>query len=218
MRVDGQLVTDANWSQKNGTWSIDGIELNPGINRVIVEAFDQVNGGGSSVYEGSIDIWYNDSSVSNVSSLTGNVVLTAASGPWLIASSMTVPAGSTLTIEAGTSVYFSSGARLTVTVFYVDTRRLPVQFYHYAKGSTYSGAGSTAPYYPAGLQMINNVERELDAICKRAGKERCTLHDLHRSAIINWRGSCQYRLYSNWQDTRTSRRQGNITWPCGPKI
>ena len=115
MRVDNQLVSDANWDQKNGTWSISGVSLNPGINSIIVEAFEHANGGGDSVYKESVDIWYDDGSVANVSSLTGNIVLSAASGPWRIASSMTVPAGSTLTIQPGATVYFSSGVRLTVT-------------------------------------------------------------------------------------------------------
>lgn len=114
IKVDGQLVPDANWNQKVGTWSISGISLNPGINNIAVEAFSQRWGTGDSVYKGSIDVWYDDGSVANVTSLTGNVVLDAASGPWYIASSMTVPAGSTLTIQPGTTVYFGSGARLTV--------------------------------------------------------------------------------------------------------
>jgi integrase len=36
------------------------------------------------------------------------------------------------------------------------------------------------------LQTINNMKRKLDATCRQAGIEKCTLHDLRRSAITNW--------------------------------
>ena len=114
MRVNGQLVSDGNWSQKNGQWSMGGIQVNPGINRITVEAFDEADGNGSSVYNEFVDVWYDDGSTSDVLSLAGDTVLDAASGPWRIATSMTVPGGVTLTIEAGTTVYFGQGARLTV--------------------------------------------------------------------------------------------------------
>ncbi|NQU23768.1 MAG: lamin tail domain-containing protein, partial [Candidatus Nealsonbacteria bacterium] len=35
-----------------------GIELNPGINRVIVETFDELDGGGNLLESGHVDVWY----------------------------------------------------------------------------------------------------------------------------------------------------------------
>ncbi len=62
--VNGQLVTEPDFSQRNGTWSIDNILLNPGINRIIVRAFDGPNTAGRQVEQGHIDIWY-DTGVTN---------------------------------------------------------------------------------------------------------------------------------------------------------
>ncbi|MHC4500485.1 MAG: CotH kinase family protein, partial [Planctomycetota bacterium] len=65
IRVNGRLVAEADWSQRNGTWSIGGILLDPGINRVMVQAFDGPNGTGSQVELGYIDIWHDNGSTNN---------------------------------------------------------------------------------------------------------------------------------------------------------
>ncbi|MBA7643271.1 hypothetical protein ES703_50991 [subsurface metagenome] len=115
LRIGGQL---ADWSPRpDGDWDINGsIALNPGINRIIVQTFDDPDGIGNELERGFIDIWYDDSSVANVPNpLTQtNTILDAASGPWYVASNLTVPSGKTLTIEAGTTVYFNQAVRLTV--------------------------------------------------------------------------------------------------------
>jgi integrase len=36
------------------------------------------------------------------------------------------------------------------------------------------------------LQTANNLVRDFNAIRRRAGVKKCTLHDLRRSAITNW--------------------------------
>jgi hypothetical protein len=64
--VNGLLVADSDFSQKNGIWSIRDIFLNPGINRIIVQAFDGPNGTGSQVDQGYIDILYDNGSTNNV--------------------------------------------------------------------------------------------------------------------------------------------------------
>ena len=117
VRVNGQLVDD--WSQKDGDWSITGksIALNPGINRVIVQTFDDPNGTGNELERGYIDIWYDDSTESTLSgTLGGNMTLDTASGPWHITGNVTVPGSYTLTIEPGTTLFFDSGTRIEVTV------------------------------------------------------------------------------------------------------
>lgn len=53
--VNGQL---SDWSQSDGTWSIDNIPLNPGINCIIVQAFDSPDGTGALVEQGHLDVWY----------------------------------------------------------------------------------------------------------------------------------------------------------------
>ena len=34
--------------------------------------------------------------------------------------------------------------------------------------------------------ILNNVNRDFDVIRRRSGIDKCTLHDLRRSAITNW--------------------------------
>jgi hypothetical protein len=68
--VNGLLVADSDYSQKNGTWSIRNIFLNPGINRIIVQAFDGPDGTGSQVDQGYIDILYDNGSTNNVTNNT----------------------------------------------------------------------------------------------------------------------------------------------------
>ena len=111
--VNGQL---ANWTPVDGNWTIgQTIALKPGINRVIVRTFDDTNGTGSELEQGYIDIWYNDGTESTLSgTLSTNKVLDAASGPWHITGDVVVPAGITLTIQPGTTLYFNSGTGITV--------------------------------------------------------------------------------------------------------
>ncbi len=63
--VNGRLVAESDFSQKNGTWSIRDIFLNPGINRIIVQAFDAPEGTGKEVDQEYIDIWYNTGSTND---------------------------------------------------------------------------------------------------------------------------------------------------------
>ncbi|MHC4356273.1 MAG: CotH kinase family protein, partial [Planctomycetota bacterium] len=56
--VNGQLVAESDFSQRDGTWSIDNILLNPGVTRVVVRAFDGPAGTGAQVEQGYIDIWH----------------------------------------------------------------------------------------------------------------------------------------------------------------
>jgi len=111
--VNGQ---SANWTQRTGEWSADwDLNLNPGINRLSVEAYDGPLGTGNPVDSGTIDIWYDDGDVSQISGLlTGHHSLDAASGPWHVTGNITVDTGATLTIEPGTTLYFNPGVGLTV--------------------------------------------------------------------------------------------------------
>jgi len=96
----------------NGTWSIESVVLRPGINRVIVQALDA---NGTEVERQSIDIWQEDSSMHGISgALSENMTLTAAGGPYLVSGDLTVPAGITLTVQAGVTIFFTQGTRLTV--------------------------------------------------------------------------------------------------------
>lgn len=86
--------------------------LNPGVNRVIVEALDAA---GNVVETTDLDVWYDDgTSISLSGTLNADTTLVAADGPYLINSDLVVPVGRTLTIEPGTSLLFGQGVSLTV--------------------------------------------------------------------------------------------------------
>ncbi len=55
VQVGGQAV---DWSAGDGTWSLDSLELNPGVNRVVVQAFDAM---GQETDRNYTDIWWDTS-------------------------------------------------------------------------------------------------------------------------------------------------------------
>ncbi|HUT29503.1 MAG TPA: lamin tail domain-containing protein [Sedimentisphaerales bacterium] len=137
--VDGVL---ADWSPVDGVWSVASVALNPGINRIVVEAFDDANGLGSEVANGYVDIWYDDGSESYLSGVLGaNTVLSAASGPWHVTADVTVPPAVTLTIEAGTTVFFDSATGILVNGRLVadGTRYERVRLTRVPAGSSWDG-------------------------------------------------------------------------------
>jgi len=89
--------------------------LKPGINRIIVQAFDGPDGTGSEVDRGYIDIWYDTGYTNDVSGvLSASAIWTAANGPYHVTGEVTVPVALTLQIMPGTSVYFDADTQITV--------------------------------------------------------------------------------------------------------
>ena len=89
--------------------------LRPGINRIKIEAFDGSNGMGNLLESEYIDVWYDDGDVSYISgTLTGDTILDAISGPWLVTNDLIVPDGTTLTIGAAATLFFEAGAGIEV--------------------------------------------------------------------------------------------------------
>ena len=89
--------------------------LVPGINRILIEAFDSLNGAGNKLEEAHIDLWYDDGSVSEIAGVLGpGTVLRAAQGPWLVTGTLTVPVGTTVEIEPGTTLLFHPDTSLIV--------------------------------------------------------------------------------------------------------
>jgi hypothetical protein len=115
VKVNGVVASRAAGAQ-NG-WVLANannvIGLSPGINRVQVRGYDA---GDIELTRKTIDVWYDDGSVQNVpaGSLTGNNTWTAAGGPYFINADLTIPAGSSLTIQPGTTVFLGYQARLIV--------------------------------------------------------------------------------------------------------
>jgi hypothetical protein len=109
----------ATWDAADAQWFFDiatsGLTLTPGINRFKVQSYSDA---AATVETDSefIDIWYDTGSTTIFAggTLATNTTLTKAASPWQVTSAITVPAGITLTIDSGTTVYFNSGAGITV--------------------------------------------------------------------------------------------------------
>ncbi|MBN2592351.1 MAG: lamin tail domain-containing protein [Sedimentisphaerales bacterium] len=87
----------------------------PGINRINIQAFDGPRGMGNLLESEYIDIWYDDGDIANISgTIASDTILDAVSGPWHVTSDLIVPAGATLTIEQGTTLFFDAGAVIVV--------------------------------------------------------------------------------------------------------
>ncbi len=109
VKVNGIAVPYTPWT---GRWTNTAVALHPGVNRVLVEAFDAQ---AAPLEKRVLDVWYDDSSVASKSgNLATSEVWTAAGGPYLVSASLTVGAGATLTIQPGTSVYLAAGVNLVV--------------------------------------------------------------------------------------------------------
>ena len=108
IRVNGRLAT---WTPWLGNWTATSVPVLPGLNAVLVQTFDAAS---RELARTTIDVWYDDGTVQSVAGLLGTTNWTAADGPYLVTSSVTIPAGDTLTIQPGTTVYFAPGAGLTV--------------------------------------------------------------------------------------------------------
>lgn len=135
---------EAAWSAWEGRWTLSSLELNPGVNRVVVQAID---GDGAEFDRAESDIWYDDASVATApATLSGTVTWTAAGGPWNVASGLVVEAGATLVVEAGASVYLGAGADITIAsggrVLLEGTPEAPVRLAR-APGSTSPWGGIT---------------------------------------------------------------------------
>ncbi len=142
----------ADWAQRYGTWEFNqAITLFPGINRIAVQAFDGPNGTGSEIDSGYIDIWRDDGNVSPLSgTLATSRILDAASGPWHVTADVTVPAGVTLTIMPGATIFFEPNTKITINGLLV------------AEGSQYElirftrTPGLTGTW--AGLQFVDTMD------------------------------------------------------------
>ena len=96
--------------------------LNPGINRVVVQAFDAPGGSGNELDAGYIDIWYDTGTTNDYpkdlgpppGELSYDTIWTPEDGPYRVISDLTVPVGVTLTIMPGVTVFFEPDAKIIV--------------------------------------------------------------------------------------------------------
>lgn len=101
VRVNGQPAT---WSAWNGRWTNAAVALLPGLNDIRVQSFDAQ---GTLRDEASAAVWYDDGTevVIPGGTLNADTTWTPAAGPYSVTDTFTIPAGRTLTIAPGTTVF-----------------------------------------------------------------------------------------------------------------
>ncbi len=128
--VNGVTVSQSNYASP-GTWSAGtAVTLKPGLNAVVCKAWDEAN---VEIASATVQIVYDDGSTAiEGGTLTADETWSAAGGPYNVTSNLTVPAGMTLTIQPGTSVFLSAGVNITVAaggrLIAEGTTDLPVTF------------------------------------------------------------------------------------------
>ena len=139
--ADGNFLIHPNLTAEPRPGIPAGLSLLPGINRVVVQTFEGPGGAGRELQSDLIDIWSDPSGSTRIAGgmLAGE--LSAISGPYRISGNVTVPAGSTLKIGAGTTLFFDPGASLTVAgrLLAEGTERKPIRFTRTPGGGNWSG-------------------------------------------------------------------------------
>jgi len=170
----------ANWLNWQGTWTISGVPASPGLNRVLVQSFSSNN---VEVARTSIDIWYDDGSVAGVSgTLPADTLWSAAGGPYNVTANLTIPAGRTLTINPGTTVYVANGVSIIVNGTLVadgtDTQRIR---FTRTPGSTaswggiqFSGSNSGSSLSYVDFENANSSGHNLQLVNSSLALDHCS--------------------------------------------
>jgi hypothetical protein len=124
--VNGQLAT---WSAWDARWTNTSVSLLPGMNRILVQALDAA---GAIADEATMTIWYDAGTQTTVpgGTLSGDVSWAAANGPYYLVDHLVIPAGASLTIAPGTTVYAAPGVLIRVNGLLraVGTATQPIHF------------------------------------------------------------------------------------------
>jgi hypothetical protein len=117
---------------QTGLWGAE-VMLVPGLNTIVGRAFDA---DANEVDSGSMQIVY----LPMANEVTGELAEdTTLSGAWLLDDTLSVPLGTTLTIEPGTFVFMKPEAAIVVEgrLLAQGTQAEPVYFTHYGDGTTW---------------------------------------------------------------------------------
>ena len=109
VRVNG---SPSAWSAWQAAWTNASAPLNPGLNRLRVESLDS---NGVAFATAAYDIWCERGVGTRTGGTIGSTTLwTAAAGPYIVTSSLTVASGGVLSVEPGTSVYLGSNVGVSI--------------------------------------------------------------------------------------------------------
>ncbi len=140
--VPWRVASTGPFTPSIGEWSLTGIALTPGINRLLIQSFDST---GAETERLRYDVWYDDTTVAPVTGAlpAGTTTWTAAGGPYQLTGNVSVPATGTLVIEPGTTVYSNSAVTLTVAaggrILAEGTEAQPIHFTRLPGTATNSG-------------------------------------------------------------------------------
>ena len=144
--TDARTVTvnglPAAWSVWEGKWSMANVPLKPGINRILIQAFD---GNITEIDRTQYDVWCDIGTGTTVGgTLSGSNFWASAKGPYSVTSALTVGSGATLVIEAGTSIYIGANVNITIVsggrIVAEGTETAPIRFTR-TPGSTSTWGG-----------------------------------------------------------------------------
>ena len=108
--VNGRLAV---WTALEATWSVEGVAVLPGINRIVIQAFDAND---SEIDRSSIDVWCEGGPMTAKAdgTLSADETWTTAASPYHVTGHITIPAGRTLMIEPGVTVFLDANVGFTV--------------------------------------------------------------------------------------------------------
>ncbi len=120
----------------------EGLQVMPGVNRVVAEAYDGPDGSGNKVASELIDIWYDSGTMQEISdSINTSQTWKAADGPYRISGNVVIDQGALLAIEPGTTVFFADDAKLTVRgqLMAIGAPHQEIRFTREPGGSSWDG-------------------------------------------------------------------------------
>ena len=138
VRVNGVLAA---WSAWDARWVASPVALSPGVNRIVIQAFDS---DGSEIAKAWQDVWFFDGGdVVRTGTLSSSETWSAAGGPYRISGDLEVPSGVTLTIEPGAVVTVAAGKEINVAVggalVAEGTEFAPIRFMSVPGGGAWDG-------------------------------------------------------------------------------
>jgi len=149
VRVNGK---DAGYQHKTGNWGDYVVNLNPGMNTVLVECLTTA---GVPVATKTLNIRYATTFTPVCGALSDNTSWTKAGGPYLLTCTVAVPAGRTLRIDPGTIVLLNPGCSVFVsgTLLAEGTQAEPITFAFWPAPSPLIPAGATWKYNDTGTDL-----------------------------------------------------------------